>query len=120
LEYCQGVIVDALELSPAEVQVRTGWELKPEGACKDDRCVPMDGLAVRDGKVDLVDFAGRLGMPIAHDAQHGLWALGPQNGGHVLESVHFPDLVLSDFDGKPFDFAALRGKKSLLIAWASY
>jgi len=114
------VIVDTLEMSPAELQMRTGWELKPEGACKDDTCVPMDGLAVRDGKVDLSDFADRLGMPIAHDAQHGLWALGPRAGGHVLDGVRFPDLVLSDFDGKPFDFAALRGKKALLIAWASY
>jgi hypothetical protein len=28
--------------------------------------------------------------------------------------------VLPDFDGKPFDVASLRGRKVLLLAWASW
>jgi hypothetical protein len=38
----------------------------------------------------------------------------------VLASATFPDLVLADFDGNPFDFESLRGRKTLLVAWASY
>jgi hypothetical protein len=114
------VILDSLELTPDELLARTGWELKPEGACKDERCVPLPAGVVRDGTVDIVAFADRLAMPIARDDAHGLSALGPESGGHVLATTTFPDLVLSDFDGNAFDFAGLRDRKTLLVAWASY
>jgi hypothetical protein len=115
-----GVILDTLELSPDELHERTGWELKPEGACKDDRCVPMSDLASTDGRIDVSDFARRLGMPIAGDEKYGLWALGPESGGRVLASAAFPEVVLSDYEGNPFDLSTLRGRKVLLVAWASY
>jgi hypothetical protein len=114
------VILDTMEMSPAQLYERTGWELKPEGACQGVRCVPMPDLAIKDGRVDVGDFARRLGMPVAHDAEHGLSALGPEGGGRVLSSANFPELVLSDFAGNQFDFASLRGRKVLLVAWASY
>jgi hypothetical protein len=31
-----------------------------------------------------------------------------------------PDLVLQDFDGERFDMASRRGRKVILIAWASW
>ena len=109
-----------MELSAEQLLDRTGWELKPEGACKGERCVPMDDLHRSGDRIDVADFAARLGMPVARDDKHGLWALGPESGGRVLDSARFPDVVLSDFDGNPFDLAALRGRKILLVAWASY
>jgi len=114
------MIVDTLSMSPAELRRQTGWELKPEGACRGEVCVPMQGLATEGGRVDVADFARRMGMPLAHDAAHGIWALGPRSGGRVLESAELPDVVLSDFDGNSFDLASLRGRKVLLLAWASY
>jgi hypothetical protein len=119
---CQAlrVILDTLTLTPAELHERTGWELKPEGACKDDRCVPVSDLASTDGRIDVADFAGRLAMPVAHDEAHGLWSLGPESGGRVLASAEFPELALSDLAGDALDFATLRGRKVLLVAWASY
>lgn len=119
-EYSRTVILDTMELTADQLHQRTGWELKPEGACKDDRCVPMGDLAVRDERIDVADFASRLGMPVAHDDKHRLWALGPESGNRVLQSARFPTVVLSDFDGKSFDLQALRGRKVLLVAWASY
>jgi hypothetical protein len=114
------MILDTMEMSRQQLHERTGWELKPEGACKDDRCVPMPDLATADGQIDIRDFARRLGMPTAHDDKHALWALGPESGGRVLASAKFPEVVLSDFDGNQFDVATLRGRKVLLLAWASY
>jgi hypothetical protein len=64
--------------------------------------------------------AERLGMPLVHDAPSGLWSLGPEAGGRALTSVIFPDLVLPELDGCPFELAALRGLKVLLVAWASW
>jgi hypothetical protein len=118
--YSPLVILDSLTLSPDELHTATGWELKPEGACKDERCVPMNDLSTVDGRVDVIDFARRMGMPVAQDEAHGLWALGPESGGRVLASADFPEIVLSDFDGNSFDLASLHGRKVLLVAWASY
>jgi hypothetical protein len=114
------MLTDRLALTPAALHERFGWELKPEGACKDDRCVPMADLATTGDQIDVLDFAARLGMPVASAEKHGLWALGPESGGRVLASAAFPDVVLADFDGNPFDLATLRGRKVLLVAWASY
>ena len=114
--------VDRLDLTAEEFHRLTGWEIKPEGACKDEVCVPLPDVEVDgDGRVDATALAEKLGMPIAHDEMHGLWALGPPSGNRrVLDSAHMPDLVLPDFEGNAFDVASLRGRKVVLIAWASW
>jgi len=115
------MLLDSLSLSPPELLRQTGWEIKPEGACKDDVCVPLPGVETRqDGTIDARAFAERMGMPVAQDEKHHLWALGPRAGGRVLASATAPEIVLSDFDGKAFEVASLRGRKVLLLAWASW
>jgi hypothetical protein len=96
----------------------TGWHLTAEGLCREDRCVPFiardaDGIA-------LEAVATALGSPLVHDERHGLWALGAESGGHALVTATAPDLELPDADGRPFRLASLRGRKVLLIAWASW
>jgi hypothetical protein len=114
--------LDRLDLTADEFERITGWEIKPEGACQDEVCVPLPPLEPdADGRIDVTVVAERLGMPIARDESHGLWALGPRSGDRrVLESARMPDLVLPDFEGNPFDVASLRGRKVVLIAWASW
>jgi hypothetical protein len=113
---------DRLDLTAEEFEELTGWEIKPEGACLDDVCVALPPLdADAEGRVDVTVVAERLGMPVAHDETHGLWALGPRSGDrHVLDSVRMPELVLPDFAGNAFDVASLRGRKVVLMAWASW
>ncbi len=115
------MIVDALVMTPDEFAGATGWEIKPEGVCKADRCVSLpDGARLADGKVDAVAVAERLGMAVVGNERLGVWAIGPESGGRVLDSAQMPDLVLPDFDGKVFDLASLRGQKVVMIAWGSY
>jgi hypothetical protein len=115
------VLLDRLDVTPDQLRNATGWEIKPEGACRGERCVPLPGLSLTaDGSLDVREFAAHMRMPIAADEAHGLWALGPPSGGHVLESAHLPELVLPDFDGSAFDVGSLRGRKVLLLAWASW
>ncbi len=114
------MIVEQLDLTPQELERGTGWELKPEGLCKDDRCVPLPTAARTDGRLDVTAIADRLGMPLVHDDRHGVWALGPESGDHVLASAELPPIVLQDVDGRPFDLASLRGEKILIAAWASW
>ena len=59
-------------------------------------------------------------MPVAHDETHGLWAIGAESGGRVLDSARMPRLVLPDFEGRDFDVSSTRGQKVLLLAWASW
>jgi hypothetical protein len=115
------MLLDRLDLTPAELHRMSGWEIKPEGACKDDLCVPLPGVeAAADGTIDVRAFAERMGMPVVADDKHGIWALGPRAGGKVLASTALPDITLPDFSGNAFDLASLRGRKVLLVAWASY
>ena len=113
------MILTELVIDEDEFHKRTGWELKPEGLCRADRCVPMpdhDG-----GALDARYVAERLGAPLLHDEDVGVWALGPATGGGALDSAELPEIVLPDIrTGEPFDLRTLRGQRALLIAWASW
>jgi hypothetical protein len=110
------VILDRLSLTPAEFQAETGWEIKPEGACKGDICVPLGG-----GPFDVRAAAERLRMALVHDSSTGLWALGPESlGDRALLSAEAPDFTLPAYDGSDFTLSSLRGQKVVLVAWAPY
>ena len=102
----------------AEFERLSGWTIKPEGACKDDRCVPL--ADEMPDPIDLPAIAERLSMPLVHDEAAGVWALGPEGGGHALSSAQAPELELPDWRGETFRLSSLRGQKVLLIAWASW
>lgn len=113
------MIFDSLVVDSTTFARASGWESKPQGMCKDDRCVPVPKRA--DGLVDVGDFAQRLKLPVVHDERHGLWAVGPEGGGGAfLESAACPEIVLPDLDGNPFQLSSLHGQKVVMIAWASW
>ena len=114
------MILESLRIDHAELERRTGWSIKPQGACKEDRCVPLPRDSQHDGAVDARVLADRLGMPLVHDEASGLWCLGPESGGRALTTATAPELVLPDLDGVPFSLATLRGTKVVLVAWASW
>ena len=112
------MILERLEISPDELHASTGWEIKPEGACKADRCVPLPDA---DGqRVDVRVLAERLGMALVHDEERGLWALGPESGARALLSADLPEIALPDRHGTPFSLDSLRGMKVLIVTWASW
>jgi len=116
------MVLDQLNVTAEEFELATGWKLEPEGACQGEVCVPLPQFELdADGRFDLTIVADCLGMPVAHDDEHRLWALGPRSGDRrVLDRARMPELVLSDFDGNPFDLASLRGRKVVLVAWGSW
>ena len=116
------MILDRLDLTAEEFAAATGWSIEPEGACRGDVCVPLAPLEPDgEGRFDATVVAEQLGMPVAHDEQHHIWALGPRSGGgRVLDDARMPELVLEDFDANPFDVASTRGRKVVLLAWASW
>ena len=111
------MILDSLDIDPAALERRTGWAIKPEGACKADVCVP---LPEHGAKIDARMLAERLGMPLIEDRDAGLWCLGPESGGKALASAVAPEVVLPDLDGNEFRLSSLRGTKVVMVAWASW
>lgn len=111
------MLLDALEVTADQFTAGTGWEIRPEGACKGEVCVPFE----QSGNFDVLALAGRLRMAVVHDPDAGLWAVGPETlGGHVLLSVQAPELVLSDLAGQDFALRTLRGQKVVIVSWAPY
>jgi hypothetical protein len=110
------MLLTSLTVDPAAFERETGWALKPEGACKEDRCIPLSDEARRDVRA----LAERMGMPLVQDEARGLWALGPEAGGHALTSAVAPELELPDWRGDTFRLGSLRGQKVVLVTWASW
>jgi hypothetical protein len=113
------VILDSLQVDLAELERRTGWALKPQGACKAELCVPMP--AHDGGAIGAEVLSERLGMPLVLDEKHAVWALGPDTvAGRALAGAEAPELMLPDWRGEGFRLSSLRGLKVLLLAWASW
>ena len=113
------MLLRSLTIPRAEFEAGTGWQLKPEGACKGEVCIPLPKTEGDD--VDVKALADTMGLPMAAAPEHGLWALGPEAiGGRALVTAVAPDLRLPDLDGNEFALSSLRGKKVLLYAWAPY
>lgn len=115
------MILRSLTVNPSDLLRFTGWESKPEGLCKGDVCVPAPEAMNSDGSLDASVVAAKLRMPVIHNQAQTVWSYGPASvGGHTLDSVVLPPLCLEDKDGVPFDFAALKGRKAIIVAWASW
>jgi hypothetical protein len=113
-----------VRLAPAVLEASLGWTLKPEGLCRGEVCVPVrdrDAL-LKDGDIDLEAFAGVLGLPLALDVDERAAALGTpsRDRAAALDSGEAPDFALPDLDGKLHSLSDHRGKKVLLIAYASW
>lgn len=104
----------------------TGWELKPEGACLGELCVPLprgrEGEFTRDGWFNIGALAEYLSQPIAHDGETGTWAIGEaaQDRANSLDSLAAPNFTLPDFRGVDHQLLDYRGKKIFLVSWASW
>jgi hypothetical protein len=115
------MIVDRLDPTCGEFAQGTGWELKPEGACRAEVCMPLPKSVRRaDGRVDLPAVAEALGMGLVADEAHGLWALGPVSGGRALTTAVVPEITLPDRYGKPVSLSSFKGTKVFLATWASW
>lgn len=115
-----------LWLEPDQAVAASGWELRPEGLCRGDVCVPLPpGKAetlVADGKVNLAAFWDHMAMPTATSAGGDVWALGEgaESRAAELRALEAPDFTLPDLTGVRHSLSDHRGKKILLATWASW
>jgi hypothetical protein len=115
---------NGVRLSPAALRQALGWELKPQGLCKEDRCVPVRGHAdlVTQAGVDLAGVADSLSRPLALDVEEGVVYLGASAADRAaqLASLQAPDFTFPDLNGTRHSLSEYRGKKVLLVAYASW
>jgi hypothetical protein len=108
----------------------TGFVVKPQGVCREESCYPLpkktrSDFLVSRGSVEwfnLSAFARLLHQAVAHDAQFDTWYFGPQPDAQnaFLSSLDAPNFTLPDSAGKLHSLSDFRGKKVLLITWASW
>ncbi|MCI0487564.1 MAG: redoxin domain-containing protein [Blastocatellia bacterium] len=108
----------------------TGFEVKPKGVCRDELCFPIPRARQRTfldkrGSVtwfNLMEFARLVLQPVAYDMEQAVWFFGPradeQNG--YIATLEAPDFTLPDMNGKMHSLSDFRGKKVLLLTWASW
>jgi hypothetical protein len=114
------MLLTSLSMDPLDFSTRTGWTVKPQGLCQGDVCVPAPHAIKADGTLDATIISERLRMPLVHDEAHGLWALGPPSGGKELTTAVAADPALKDREGQSFLLSSLRGRRVIMVAWASW
>ena len=113
-----------VQLDSADVEAALGWKLTREGLCRGSVCIPVRDRAslVHDGGLDLEAFAALLDRPLALDAEERAAALGEraEDRAAALATLEAPDFTLPDLSGRLHTLSDHRGRKALLIAYASW
>lgn len=113
--------VDAGALAEA-----TGWDLKPEGFCRDEVCVPLppgrEAQFRQGAEINVAKLWRHAGQPIVVSRDGEAWSLGTSASlrASKLESLQAPDVALPDLDGRIHRISDHLGKKVFLSTWASW
>ena len=116
---------DRVLLDAAGVKDGLGWEVHDGLLCNDSMCIPLadEGAVVsREGAIDLVGLAQAMDRAVAVDADERTAFLGSsaRERSQALASQQAPDFALPDLAGRTHPLGEHRGKKILLVAWASW
>jgi peroxiredoxin len=115
---------DAVLVAAPDFAAATGWTLKPEGLCRGDVCIPLQGQddVVVDGRVDAERVAPLLRRSVVVDAAAGVVAYAPSPAAVAedLGDLHAPDVTLPQLDGTSFTLSEVGKKKKALVTWASW
>ncbi len=108
----------------------TRFVVKPQGICRDELCFPIPKRRKAEflsnkGSVswfNLSEFARLVKQPVARDEKNGVWYFGKRDDerGTYLASLEAPNFTLPDMSGHTHSLSDYRGKKVLLITWASW
>ena len=118
-----------LWISTADLTRATRFELKPQGVCRDQLCFPVPKARTEEfvrkssgvTSFNLLAFAQLVNQPVAHDDALSTWYFGlraDQRQG--LASLQAPNFTLPNMAGKMHSISDYRGKKVLLVTWASW
>ena len=129
----KAVALDAIGRDPEQVKdelwIRTRdlprinqFEVKPQGACRADLCIPISKDMRHGEYFNLSAFAKKIGQPVVADTEARVWSFGEIQAlrGTFLQNRIAPDFVVPDRAGRPVHLSQFRGKKLLVMTWASW
>jgi len=118
-----------LWITTADLKRATRFEVKPQGVCRDELCFPLPKARQQEFVqktppmtwFNMTAFAQLVHKPMAHDAALATWYFGLRSDQRQqLSSLQAPDFTLPDLNGKSHRLSDFRGKKILLVTWASW
>jgi len=118
-----------LWITTADLKRATRFEVKPQGVCRDELCFPLPKARQQEFVhktppmtwFNMTAFAQLVHQQVAHDAAMATWYFGLRSDQRQqLSSLQAPDFTLPDLQGKPHRLSDFRGKKILLVTWASW
>lgn len=113
---------DALWVRKTDLPRINEFELKPRGACRADICIPVPKSMSRGAFFDLTAFARKIGQSFVVDRASRVWSFGeiPLLRGQFVNSRLAPEFAAPDRKGGTVRLSDFRGKKVLVVTWASW
>jgi hypothetical protein len=119
---------DDLWITLADLKRATGFVIKPQGVCRDELCFPIPkarraSFIFKQRSItwfNLSEFGRLLRQPLAREKE--VWYFGPRSDEQnaFVGSLIAPDFKLPDMNGRQHSLSDFRGKKVLLLTWASW
>jgi hypothetical protein len=96
------------------------FEVKPQGACRADVCIPLSKTLKNGEWFNLTGFARKIGE--TYVADQNVYSFGeiPVLRGGFYNSRIAPDFAVPDRKGRVVHLSDFRGKKTLVVTWASW
>ncbi len=117
-------IDDEPYIASADVQKVLGWEVKPEGLCKGETCIPVAGKVdfKDEHTLNLKDAAALVGQPSLSSAEEKIITIGQPHAvrSKALKDRIAPDFTLPNISGTDQALSDWSGKKRLLVAFSSW
>ena len=108
----------------------TRFVIKPQGVCRDELCFPLpksrksEFVSKKGAQTwfNLNEFAKLIRQPVVADQRNGVWYFGARDAeqNDYLTSLEAPNFSLPDLNGRVHSLTDFRGKKVLLVTWASW
>ena len=119
-----------LWITTGDLARATRFVIKPQGVCRDELCFPLPKnrkaeFVSKKGATtwfNLNEFAKLIRQPVVVDQKNGVWYFGVRDAEHngYLTSLEAPNFTLPDLNGRLHSLSDFRGKKVLLVTWASW
>lgn len=109
----------------SEFAALTGWELRDEGLCNGDACVPLRDRAQavpEPGTLDLGVIVPLLDRPVVIDHRTGVVSVGSTDQARrdALIARRAPSFSLPGLDGRLHSLEELRGRLTVLVTFSTW
>jgi hypothetical protein len=111
---------EALWIEARDLPRLGGFELTADGACRGDLCIPLPAGSIRNSLLNFSAFAAAAGHAVVAEPAERIWSVSGRSTSGAMTSRLAPDIEVPDRLGRPVHLAGFRGRKALVITWASW